>query len=247
MNRVRFSVDIVGGCLVAILLVIMSTAPAPLFASDEAFLGDLNAYTVKKGPSFSTLEDWIADNYTDYLDLDTVRPFDVGDFQGIAFRTSGEGTTESYLIVDNGEGLLLLTTTTLTVTNPDLTEDQAFAKQQRLGLPLEVKAADACDTSANRCNCVFYARCRVPKLPYGMTTYSEKVSKINSTTPSIGSVAIMNIYPPYGHVAVVTAVNRDSSGRVSSITVSEANYQACRVSTRTATPVSMKVTGYYRP
>lgn len=230
-----------------VLLALGIALTSPLAVAEEALLGDLNAYTIKKSPSFTSMEYWVADNYTEYIDLEALQPFEAGDFTGIAFRTLGEGTTDSHLLLDNGETLLLLSTSRLSVTDPDLTEEQALSKQQRLGVTASMKTSDSCDTSTNRCNCVFYSRCRVPKLPYGMTTYSDKVKKINSNVPTVGSVAIMNVYPPYGHVAVVTAVSRDSRGRVSTITVREANYQACRISTRTASPSSMKVTGYFRP
>lgn len=218
-----------------------------VLSAGEASLGDLHAYTIKKSGSFSDLETWIAENYTEHLDIETVDQFTAGDFSGIAFRTLSDGVADSYLAIDNGDEILLLSTSRLSTTDPDLTEDEALARQRRLGLEIATKATDTCDTPTNRCNCVFYARCRVPKLPYGMTTYSEKVSKINSSIPTVGSVAIMNIYPPYGHVAVVTAVNRNAAGNITTISVREANYQACKVSNRTATPASMKVVGYFRP
>ncbi len=102
-------------------------------------------------------------------------------------------------------------------------------------------AQDRCDTSTNRGNCVLYARCRVPRLPFGLTTYQDKARIINSRTPGVGSVAIMNV-GAWGHVAVVEAVNHNGT-----ITVREANYPSPGVRTRTATPSAMKVTGYYRP
>lgn len=111
-----------------------------------------------------------------------------------------------------------------------------------LSLSATESLADGCSTASTRCNCVLYARCRVPRLPFGLTSYQDKVRVINSRTPTVGSVAVMNIYPPYGHVAVVEAVHRD--GR---ITVREANYVRCAVTSRTNLPARMAVAGYFRP
>jgi surface antigen len=52
----------------------------------------------------------------------------------------------------------------------------------------------------------------------------------------------MNIYPPYGHVAFVEKVFAD--GR---ITVREANFVSCRVTSRTRRPAEMRVAGYFKP
>ena len=98
-----------------------------------------------------------------------------------------------------------------------------------------------CNTEANRNNCVFYARCRVPSLPYGLTYYSDKKRIINSLTPSVGSVAVMNIFPPYGHLAVV---EHFSNGKIG---VREGNNPLGQIRYRENTPSAMKVTGYFRP
>jgi surface antigen len=63
----------------------------------------------------------------------------------------------------------------------------------------------------------------------------------------VGSVAIMNVGAPYGHVGIVTAVKKDTRGQVTSITINEANYSACKLSTRSGLPSSLKVTGYFKP
>lgn len=83
---------------------------------------------------------------------------------------------------------------------------------------------------------------------------TDKKSQINSTTPTVWSIAIMNSskYPQYGHVAIVTAVNEDGS-----ITTLESNrYDESikkwdeKVFTRTFKPSSSgknTVYGYYTP
>lgn len=113
--------------------------------------------------------------------------------------------------------------------------------------PLPSANAQSTCGSQYKCNCVLWVRCaRVPRLPYGLNTLQDKKNIINSYTPAVGSVAIMNI-GSWGHVAYVSAVNKDNRGNIISITVQEANYKACQVGTRTGSPSAMKVVGYYRP
>lgn len=105
--------------------------------------------------------------------------------------------------------------------------------------------ADACDTPMNGTNCVWYARCRVPSIPrprHGLFTYAQKMTIMNSSTPRVGAVAIMNVGLPAGHLAIVEQVHAD--GRV---TVREANYGQPVVRERTGWPAQMRVTGYYQP
>lgn len=96
------------------------------------------------------------------------------------------------------------------------------------------------------CNCVEYARSRVPTLPRGMTTMAGKKAGINSYSPAVGAVAIIQVggkYRDIGHVAVVTAVN-PYNGR---ITIEEANYSACRFTRREGPQASLNIVGYYVP
>lgn len=115
-----------------------------------------------------------------------------------------------------------------------------------LGSNLNLIAQTSCDSYA--CNCVKWVRCaRVPSLPYGLDTLADKKKIINSYTPAVGSVAVMDIYGDVGHLAYVAAVFTDSSGNVM-IRVEEANYDACQITyNRTGTPGAMKVVGYYNP
>lgn len=198
-----------------------------------------NAYNLPRPADLSSLEDWVAGNYTDHLLRETLKPFTVGDFPAVSFSTRGEAGTDFNLLVDNGATLVLLTTTRLNPTAPDVDEPGDSHLPQL--------KTDSCDTSTNRCNCVFYARCKVPSLPYGLTYYSDKVRIINSSSPSVGSVAIMNVGAPYGHVGVVTTVKKDARGQVTSITINEANYSACKLTTRSGLPSTLKVTGYFKP
>jgi CHAP domain-containing protein len=96
------------------------------------------------------------------------------------------------------------------------------------------------------CNCVLWLRTyRVKTLPRGLDTLAGKKKIINSTEPKVGSVAVMNIFGDVGHVAYVTAVNSDGT-----ITVDEANYKACKITSgRTGKPSDkgFQVLGYYVP
>ncbi|MCC6743721.1 MAG: CHAP domain-containing protein [Acidobacteria bacterium] len=97
------------------------------------------------------------------------------------------------------------------------------------------------------CNCVLYARCRVPSLPGPLNTHQQKLDIINHQFPRVGSVAVHNINTSgAGHVSVVTAVAIRTDGNLD-VTVTEANYQSCRITSRTGTPSSLKIAGYFDP
>ena len=95
-------------------------------------------------------------------------------------------------------------------------------------------------TDKNKCNCVLWARERVPKLPYGLFMLWQKKRIINSQNPKAGSVAIINV-GLWGHVAVVTKVGKNH------ITIREANYRSCKITERHDTPKNLKIVGYFNP
>lgn len=82
-------------------------------------------------------------------------------------------------------------------------------------------------------NCVFFARKRVPSLPYGLQTWKGKLEAVNSRRPEPGSVAMIRIthgaYRDVGHVAIVEKVTGNS------LTIIEGNYLSGTVTRRTAT------------
>jgi len=108
---------------------------------------------------------------------------------------------------------------------------------------------------STECNCVFYARWRVPSLPSGLTPYSGKKAIINlksSDTPRKNDVAIINSGSSYydtklrrtivtGHVAVVDGAKNGI------ITISESNWGGCGFRTRNGTAKDLKIDGYFRP
>jgi hypothetical protein len=98
-------------------------------------------------------------------------------------------------------------------------------------------------TDKNRFNCVLFARSMVPSLPFGLWTIWNKKKIINSQTSRVGTVAIMNVGLPWGHVGVVIA--RTESGKYK--TVREANFQSGKVTERTGTTTELKILGYYDP
>jgi hypothetical protein len=107
-------------------------------------------------------------------------------------------------------------------------------------------------SGTNSDNCVYFARDRVPSLPYGLDTWQGKLNAINSHTPRAGSVAMIGltsgVYRDIGHSAIVESVNGNS------ITIIEANYKAGQITRRTATGTDLDdaarklgIEGYYQP
>jgi len=97
------------------------------------------------------------------------------------------------------------------------------------------------DKKDKYCNCVFYARDKVPGLPTGLVTLVDKENIINSQDPQKGDVAIMAI-GEYGHVGVVKSIM--SEGRIE---IKEANYKSCRKTVRNGTEREMSIIGYWSP
>jgi hypothetical protein len=60
---------------------------------------------------------------------------------------------------------------------------------------------------SDACNCVYYARDRQPSLPSGLSTCSDKKSKVNSNTAKAGCVLFRTGDPTYCHAAYVTSVS----------------------------------------
>lgn len=101
-------------------------------------------------------------------------------------------------------------------------------------------------------NCVFFARKRVPSLPYNLNTWKGKLAAVNSTTPRPGSVAMIEVgggkYKEVGHVAIVESVGENA------LTIIEGNYLMGSVTRRTATGKDLAdaarqlhIAGYYAP
>ncbi|AKT40640.1 CHAP domain-containing protein [Chondromyces crocatus] len=107
---------------------------------------------------------------------------------------------------------------------------------------LAIGDGDTSNATCNQCsNCVLYARCRQPKLPFGLNTYQDKLNIINTQTAAAGYVAVINSGSSAGHVAYVTSV----SG--STIHIAEGNWPNGSCGTRSGTKAGLKIQGYFRP
>jgi len=93
----------------------------------------------------------------------------------------------------------------------------------------------------NSHNCVFYAREKVPNLPFGLWTLQDKKNIINSRKPEEGSVAIIETRQKWGHVAVVKYVGKRH------ITIKEANWEAGKITERHGLEKDFNILGYFKP
>ncbi|MFZ1422610.1 MAG: CHAP domain-containing protein [Saprospiraceae bacterium] len=137
--------------------------------------------------------------------------------------------------------------------NSDLTNNFNLSEPDGLELsePIPLNSLDArvgCTTISDGCgkgnytNCVKYARCKQPKLPFGLNSYQDKVNIINTQTAKAGYVAIIDVGNNFGHVAYVMGV----SG--SKITLRETNWcSTSKVSTRTGSKSALSITGFFKP
>lgn len=95
-------------------------------------------------------------------------------------------------------------------------------------------------------NCVLWVRNnRASWLPYGLNSFYDKTHAkgfvATPDKPKAGYVAVMNIFPPTGHVAYVKKVK---DGKV---TIEESNYPFGReYNTRTDKPSKLKIVGYIK-
>lgn len=130
--------------------------------------------------------------------------------------------------------------------DPATEEDEAYANDESAvdegDSEGEVGSMSSDLASCNQCdNCVYYARCRQPRLPTGLTSYADKRAKINRSTAKAGCVAVINTGSYYGHVAYVTKV----SG--SKVYIAEGNWPSGHCGTRSGTKAALKITGYICP
>lgn len=94
-------------------------------------------------------------------------------------------------------------------------------------------------------NCVLFARCKQPKLPYGLTYWSDKVAIINSNHAHVGCVAMIPTSHQYGHVAYVDGV--DTAPSPNRITLREANWTPNACTSRTGTKDGLNIRNYWCP
>ena len=94
-------------------------------------------------------------------------------------------------------------------------------------------------TEKNRFNCVLWAREKKPNLPFGLWTIYDKIKIVNSCTPEIGSVAVMNCGLPWGHLGIV----KDFQNGI--IIINEANFRTGKITERSGTSADLKILGYF--
>ena len=127
-------------------------------------------------------------------------------------------------------------------TNPD---DESALDGADPGISMDDQPTASVSSELGGCgqctNCVLYARCRQPRLPYGLTSYADKVSHINQHTAHAGCVAVIKTSSYYGHVAYVNSV---SGGLVH---IDEGNWPSGHCGTRSGTASALHIAGYICP
>jgi hypothetical protein len=94
--------------------------------------------------------------------------------------------------------------------------------------------------------CVAYARCRAPGMPFGLFTWADKKAIINSNHAHPGCVAMILGSNPAGHTAFVDSVNTAASPN--KMTLHESNWSsgsACDA--RTGTKAGLNITNFWCP
>ena len=126
-------------------------------------------------------------------------------------------------------------------------EEEKEAPKPEISVPMSSNAT-LTDTviscspyESDACNCVYYARDRQPKLPSGLSTCSDKQSKVNSHTAAPGCVLFRTGDPTYCHAAYVTKV---SGGTVY---YDQANWTPCKCSSDSLSTSSSAILGYWCP
>lgn len=109
----------------------------------------------------------------------------------------------------------------------------------------EVSAMASAEACKGYCNdqCVAYARCRAPGLPYGLNTWADKRAIINSNHAHVGCVAMILGSNPAGHTAYVAKVLSNPRR----VTLHESNWGSRTCNTRTGTRKELNITNYWCP
>ena len=227
------------------IFLLVSGWVAPLLAQEPAGMLTYRAHAVEKPINFVDLRDWVENEcatgtiacfYESFGELRIMGGTDQNK-DAVEYVTQENGVYYRNTVIDNGIHLNLYT-----FADPELKSFLAVGEDAVLAAPIEAnaKAAASCD-STYKCNCVLWVRnCRASWLPTGMTYIWEKKSKMSTTNPSSGRVAVHDIYYPYGHVSYVKKVDG------SKITIEEANYSSCKVTNRTGKPSDMSIVGYIK-
>ncbi|MBL0699101.1 hypothetical protein JJE73_36050 [Comamonas sp. JC664] len=133
---------------------------------------------------------------------------------------------------------------------PESTLEQYFDEETLYGgheHDGEVSAMASHAACTGFCNdeCVAYARCRAPGLPFGLFSWADKRAIINSNHAHVGCVAMILGSNPAGHTAYVHAVNTSVSPR--RITLNESNWGSRTCNSRAGTKAGLNITNYWCP
>lgn len=118
-------------------------------------------------------------------------------------------------------------------------EDVAPQASEETATVESAACTDYCD------NCVLFARCRAPNLPYGLTYWSDKTAVINSNHAHVGCVAMIPTSHAYGHAAFVADV--DTAPNPNRITLREANWSPNACTSRTGTKDGLNIRNFWCP
>lgn len=237
---------------VLIVFLMLSISPVAV-AADPTTGNKYHAYTFNKPLMFDSLEAFVKDTYTDELDLITLTPVTIDGKPGVAFWTEGVGVRNFHLLIEDNATLILLTTAEMDITQDDETSAGNGRFTANSLRPMSVSIGpivNACTTAVNASNCVKYVRCLAPWLPASvdLTAFVAKKSLINASIPAVGAVAVIQVSGQYainGHLAYITAVNKNARGQVTTITISESHYiYSAGFDMRTDTPQNLHVVGY---
>ncbi|WP_295408105.1 CHAP domain-containing protein [uncultured Thiocystis sp.] len=203
------------------------------------------SYSIEKPDSFVDLETWVEDTcyastascLAGTLEDVDIKSGDDENKKAVGYVTEEDGVYYRNTVVDDGLHLAVYV-----FADPEL---QSVNREGQISPTVarttNSKASAASCDSQHKCNCVLWVRnCRASWLPTGMTYIWEKKAKKNESKPASGRVAIHDIYYPYGHVSYVKKVDG------SKITIEEANYSSCKVTSRTKKPSEMGVYGYIK-
>lgn len=191
-----------------------------------------------------SLQDWVEQN-SGGDEISSLKNRIINGYEAILFTTVANGRLQRGLAVNLGDGRVF----THLTTNPRATGEEMFEAAKDLVFSDSLQTTLATSASYDPCNCVSYARSQVPSIPtsVNLSSYDNKVRIINHRFARTGSVAVINVgNNGIGHVAVVrnVAVNFDGSLQ---LTLQEANWEKCKVTYRTGTPIGLKVEGYFDP
>jgi hypothetical protein len=217
-------------------------------------------YSFPKPTGFDSLATFVQENYGDALDQNTVSAVALDGRTGVSFWTVGQNSRQFNLVFEESDTTLVLMTSARLKSVGDLSEETLASTPATASNLGALKPASTvmpppfstpCFTSANACNCVLYAKCLAPWLnpnQMDLTTFFAKKRLINSQVPSIGAVAVIQVfsgnYVANGHMAVVIAVNHNSAGHVTTVEITEAHWGGCGFDVRIDTPANLHIVGY---